>query len=131
MEVSRITIGYLVSVLGGAFVLWILIDKIAWGYLAKKGIAGKPAGSLTVFTGILERSIYTTIFIINQPAFVAVWLGLKVASQWKRWEDKERATYDIFLIGSALSLIIAFIGAWVAQGHVPLLEQCTEIPPTP
>lgn len=122
MDIPRVIIGYVISTLGGALVLWLFIDRIAWGYLAKKGIPGKAPGVLTLPMGILERFMYTTVFIVNQPAFVAVWLALKVASQWKRWEGEERGTYNVFLIGSALSLIIAFLGAWVALGRVPLLE---------
>jgi len=122
MRIVPLMIGYAISTSGGALVLWLLIDKMAWGYLVKKGIPGKSPGSLTWLVGIVERLMYTTVFIVNQPAFVAVWLALKVASQWKRWEDKERPTYDVFLIGNALSLIIAYLGAWVAMGDVPLLE---------
>jgi hypothetical protein len=123
MKTFSIIIGYVISTFGGALILWLLIDKIAWGYLGKKGIPGKASGILTLPMGILERFMYTTVFLVNQPAFIAVWLALKVASQWRRWEeDKERGTYNIFLMGSALSLIIAFLGAWIALGHVPLLE---------
>ena len=122
MQTNVIIIGYLISTLGGAFVLWLLINKIAWPYLSKKGIQRKASGSLTIPMGIIERFLYTTVFIINQPAFVAVWLAFKVASQWKKWEVEERGSYNVFLIGSALSIIIAYLGAWVALGHVPLLK---------
>lgn len=117
----EIIIGYLISTLGGAFVLWLSIDKLAWSYLAKKGIPEKGPGILTLPMGILERLMYTTVFLIDQPAFVAVWLALKVAAQWNRWEGKERGTYNVFLMGSALSLIMGYLGAWVALGCVPLL----------
>ncbi len=122
METLRFIIGYVISTLGGALVLWVLIDRMAWGYLGKKGIPKKPPGVLTLPMGILERFMYTTVLVIDQPAFIAVWLGLKVASQWKRWEDTERGTYNVFLMGTALSLIIAFFGAWIALGHLPLLQ---------
>lgn len=122
MQTIAIVIGYLISTLGGAFVLWVLIDKIAWGYLEKKGTPKKESGMLTIPMGIVERFLYTTVFIVNQPAFVAIWLALKVVPQWRIWKGKERGTYNAFLIGNALSLIIAYLGAWVALGHVPLLE---------
>ena len=129
MKTFPVIIGYVISTLGGALILWLLIDKIAWGYLDKKGISGKVARPLTSLRpltplmGILERFMYTTVFIVNQPTFIAVWLALKGASQWKRWqEDEGRGPYNVFLIGSALSLIIAFLGAWVALGDMPLLE---------
>ena len=121
MQIITIITGYLTSTLGGTLVLWFLIDKIAWGYLHKKGIPKKPPGTLSLPLGIVERFLYTTVFIINQPAFVAVWLTLKVALQWKRWAREERGPYSVFLIGSALNLIIAYLGAWIALGHVPLL----------
>lgn len=121
LEFWRVIIGYLISTLGGALILRFLIDKMAWGYLTKKGKQGKSSAVLTLPMGIIERLMYTTVFIINQPAFVAIWLALKVASQWKRWGDTE-GEYNIFLMGCALSLIIAYLGAWIALGHVPLLE---------
>ena len=122
MDTSSVVIGYAVSTVGGTLVLWLLIDKLAWGHLAKKGIPGKSPGILTLPMGNVERFMYTTVFIIDQPAFVAVWLALKVASQWKRWEGEERATYNVFLIGSGISIIMAYLGAWVALGNLPLID---------
>ncbi len=114
-------IGYLVSLAGGALVLWLLVDIIAWGYLEKHGISKKQRGILTLPMGLVERLLYTTAFLLNQPGFVAVWLALKVASQWELWKGKERGTYNVFLIGSGLSLIISFVGAAIALGSVPLI----------
>ena len=122
MSVTEIVVGYAISLFGGAIVLWLVIDKFTWRYLSKKGIPGKEPGILTLPVGIVERLLYTTAFLLNQPGFVAVWLALKVASQWKRWQGEERATYNVFLIGSGLSLIMAYLGAWVATGHIPLTK---------
>ena len=121
MNVFSLVTGYLVSSLGGALLLWLLIDRLAWGYLAKHGIPKKEAGILTLPMGIVERSLYTTAILLNQPGFIAIWLALKVASQWTRWQDKERGTYNVFLIGNGLSLMIAFTGAWIALGSIPLM----------
>jgi len=123
MNVTRIVAGYAISMFWGAIVLWLIIDKYTWGYLAKKDITGKKPGILSVPAGVVERLLYTTAFLVNQPGFIAVWLALKVASQWERWKKvDERATYNVFLIGSGLSLIMAFLGAWVAAGHIPLTK---------
>ena len=123
MNVICIIAGYVTSTVGGAIVLWLVIDKLTWGWLVKKGIRPKEQRSLTMFLGIVERSLYTTAFLLNQPGFVAVWLALKVASRWKRWEEVgDRATYNLFLIGSGLSLIMAYVGAWVVAGDFPLSE---------
>ena len=46
--------------------------------------------------------------------FIGIWLALKVAAQWKRWSDthpKGRIAYNIFIIGSGLSVIFAIVGA--------------------
>jgi len=122
MDVTRIIGGYAISMLGGAIALWLTVDKLTWGYLKKKGIPGKKAGILTAPVGVVERLLYTTSFLVNQPGFVAVWLALKVASQWKRWEGEDRATYNVFLIGNGLSMIMAYLGAWVATGDIPLTK---------
>lgn len=121
LEIWRYILGYFISIFGGALFLWIVIDKIAWTYLTKYGSKSKLHEKTTLYLGIIERLIYTSVFIIDQPAFIAIWLALKVASQWKRWQD-EPGTYNVFLIGNALSLIIAFIGAWIALDHVPLMD---------
>jgi hypothetical protein len=45
----------------------------------------------------------------------AVWLALKVAVAWSRWQEKEtRGLYNLSFIGNALSLIFEFIGAWIS-----------------
>jgi hypothetical protein len=112
----------LISSIGGALVLWLLIDKIAWGYLARVG-GIKPKGKrvLTLPLGILERILYTGVFILGTPSWVAVWLGVKVAVQWDRWKGEDRATYNVFLIGNAMSIIFGFIGAWIALCECPEL----------
>jgi hypothetical protein len=120
MEIWRIVLGFLVSTFGGAFVLWVLIDKAAWPYLSKKqNIPGKPPGVLTLPLGIVERAIYTVALIIGAPEWIAVWLAMKVAVAWRRWQGEERATYNVFLIGNALSVIFGLIGAWIALGQLP------------
>ncbi len=122
MNIKSLIIGYLVSSVGGALVLWLLVDKIAWGYLTMRGIE-KKGHMLTFPMGIIERILYTTVFLIGQPDFVGVWLLLKVASQWQRWQEpNQRGVYNVFLIGNGLSLLIAFIGAWLALGKVPLIH---------
>ena len=64
-----------------------------------------------------------------KPEFIGVWLALKVAGQWQQWsEDKPyreggptivgRQLFNIFLIGNALSITYAVVGAqaigWLA-----------------
>lgn len=120
MDISRIIIGFFVSTVGGAFILWLLIDKIAWPYLGKKhNISIKYSGVLSLPLGIIERASYTAALIIGVPGWVAVWLAMKVAIRWKRFEAARKGTYNLFLIGNALSIMFGLIGAWIALGRLP------------
>ena len=56
----------------------------------------------------------------GKPEFIGVWLVLKVAGSWNRWGEtgtiggkkiEGRAFYNIFLIGSGLSIAYAIGGA--------------------
>jgi hypothetical protein len=120
MDIHRIIFGFFVSTFGGAFVLWLLIDKVAWPYIAKKhNIPAKASDVLTLPLGIVERTLYTAALIIGAPEWIAVWLAMKVAVVWSRWQGEERVTYNVFLIGNALSVMFGLIGAWIALGQLP------------
>ncbi len=60
--------------------------------------------------GFIERFLYMTAWLVGYPELIAVWLALKVASQWKRWS--EDAGYNTFLVGTALSVFWGSAGAW-------------------
>jgi hypothetical protein len=118
---TRAIFGFIVSSLGGAFVLWLLIDKAAWAYVEKDGIQRKPKRVLTVPLGICERISYTGALLLGFPAWIGVWIAIKVAAQWQRWQGAERVTYNVFLIGNLLSIFFGFLGAWIAAGRIPEL----------
>ena len=70
--------------------------------------------------GVVERVLYTTSWLLGHPEFIAVWLALKVAGQWNRWsEDRDgipgRAFYNVFLIGSGLSILYGVTGALIVR----------------
>jgi hypothetical protein len=57
---------------------------------------------------------------LGKAEFIGVWLALKVAGQWKRWSEgvrvgerevDARVFYNIFLIGSGLSIAYSIVGA--------------------
>jgi hypothetical protein len=122
LEPLRIIIGFLVSTVGGAVVLWLLIDRLAWPYVAEDlPSGGKPARLLTVPLGICERASYTTAILLGFPTWIGVWLAIKVAAQWQRWHGEERAVYNVFLLGNILSVFFGLLGAWIALGRVPVL----------
>ena len=80
----------------------------------------RPAGYLSALVGFVERALFVATLQMGRGEFIGVWLALKVAGQWKRWGEGEtidnrkvdgRIFYNIFLIGSGLSIAYAFVGA--------------------
>ena len=66
--------------------------------------------------GFLERVLYIITIANGVYAFVPVWLGLKVAANWKSWtEATPRYYFSAFLIGSAISLILGILGAMLVK----------------
>lgn len=75
--------------------------------------------------GIVERPLYVAAFLAGAPAFVGVWLGLKVAGGWKGWQDPYtlksgkmvagRTVFNFMLIGSAVSVAYGWAGARIIR----------------
>jgi hypothetical protein len=123
LELSRVLAGFLFSTGVGAVVLWLLIDCLLWPYISNgRPNGGKPSRSLTVPLGICERASYTAAILIGVPSWIGVWLAVKVAAQWSRWQNEERSTYNLFLIGNLLSIFFGVLGACIALGDVPMLH---------
>ena len=68
---------------------------------------------LSNYVGILERFMYTTAILIGKPEFIGVWLVVKVVQQ------RPSSAHNVFLIGSALSLIWGAATALVIQQFLP------------
>lgn len=85
-----------------------------------------PRISATV--GILERVLYVASIHLQKPEFIGVWLALKVAAGIWKWNKgangkmppPNRLNFNIFLVGCALSVLYALVGAemalWITQG---------------
>ena len=75
--------------------------------------------------GLVERPLYVAAFLAGAPAFVGVWLGLKVAGGWKGWQDPYtlksgkmvagRTVFNFMLIGSAVSVAYGWAGARIIR----------------
>ena len=87
---------------------------------------------LPLLLGILERVLYARSWLAVQPAFIGIWLVLKVAGGWKAWAGNQPVTwndggaeksaeitgrhmFNVFLINSAVSLIAALGAAAAAE----------------
>jgi hypothetical protein len=140
-EVLEYLAGFGVSVVVGHVAVSRLTEAL-WNAMRPGG--APAAGSLPVrqwlpaLSGIAERSLYTTSLLLGKPEFIGIWLALKAAGQWNRWQDAEkaeqvegRAIYHAFLIGSAASIGFGVTGfavtVWLKDGPagyavaVPLL----------
>jgi 5'-nucleotidase (lipoprotein e(P4) family) len=108
-------LGYLVSAIGGAVLLGVLIVVAA----PKEPTGGKYS-ALLVLAGIADSLMYATLFIVGQPLLIVPWLAFKLAVYWKGWRSQEQQDVNIFLIANAISLMIAYLGAWLALERMPL-----------
>lgn len=120
-KIIRIAWGYIFAVIAGHFAISKYIDRL-WFLIGwqTSNPDERPAHYLAYLLGIIERSLYFAALLANKPEFVGIWLALKVAGQWNRWGEKAkigtvelegRVFYNIFLIGSGLSIAYAFVGA--------------------
>jgi hypothetical protein len=110
--------------------------KYWWGELRKQ-----PDISGTVI-GIVERIIFFVAFYSSDKSWeaIGVWLAFKVAAKWQAWnimgyipDEPDRSTtvqplrwayarrmwaaqgYATFVVGTAISIFLAAIGAFVAK----------------
>ena len=113
-----------VSLILGHFITMIVVNYF-WHRLEKESKDIKnfefPSEKWhPVIVGFLERFLYTSSWLLAKPEFIGVWLILKVAVKWKAAE--KRCVYNIFLIGTAISLIFGVGGAllmlYLTQGKL-------------
>ncbi len=116
---------YVGAYLLAIFVGWLTINPIirllSWKYLGP----GNYRSWLPRLIGATEQIIVTTAFLLNRSEIVGFWLLLKTAGEW-RTQDREApsatltADYQIFLIGTALSVALSLGTSLVIQKYVPL-----------
>ena len=75
-----------------------------------KSSIGRPTGKFVFLLGFLEILAYIIALFFKQPAFIAIWLGLKMAERWSDRADRKPGIINTFLIGNLLTVISAFIG---------------------
>jgi len=123
--------GFAVSLIGGGIFLFFLQDWLIWQvvmnepFMPPRSTPWKDltwwqktklkARLLTWHVGLLESILYTASIFYGAWEIVVVWLGLKVAVTWHRWgEDPYRMQFNVFLIGTLISLFFSILGAWIA-----------------
>ena len=130
-------VGYLYSLLIGTWLIYYLADYTG------KAIGEFKEGEYYRWTasmvGVTERLLYTSAILFSKLEFIGIWFLLKVASQWRRWGEKdktiktenandekgayrERANFNSFLINTGLSLAYGVLGGeiiiWLKNNDV-------------
>jgi len=113
--------GFAVSIIVGYFIVHWLV-RWMWRYSgAPESPDTKARRSLGWLLGIVERTLYTGSLLLGWWQVIVVWLALKVAVRWNV-APQHRGADNIWLIGTGLSLLFGFIGAWIALAAVPILR---------
>jgi hypothetical protein len=125
MDWCRILIGFVgVNFIAG-LVLYGLLDVWLWPrffnrYLEHKEKERLRDPLLTFLVGTVERVLYTLALCIGAWQWIGLWVGIKVATRWRSKLDSAYGPTDnIWLLGTALSLTFACIGA-AAVGHLTI-----------
>jgi hypothetical protein len=113
---TRFTLGYAVSVIYGALFLSILVANTA-----SKGQGEGESQALALLHGIADSLIYTTLFIVNRPLMIAVWLAFKLLLQSKLLNVHVPKNFPVVLRATSVLLILAYVGAWIALWRMPLM----------
>ena len=138
-------VGYSAAIIvPGPALLWI-----AWFYweivaldagFSRKEMRQTRRIDIPAIIGVIERFLYVASLLVGAPELIGVWLILKVAGGWQGWsagrkprgqEDDAtaphvygRQVFNIFLLGSGLSLVWAVAGwasiVWIATHQVTL-----------
>lgn len=129
--------GYLISVVIGGFVTWEVNQGLRKKYPLERQECKPtktipkpwPIAYLPLFTGVLDRLIYTSVWLTPYKEFIGIWLLVKVARGWRvPMEDTEKdkkslgvvpacsiARYNIFLITNALCIIFGVLGGMLIR----------------
>jgi|SRR5437762_5514606 len=118
-------IGYAFAVVPGA--LWPVARPI-WQLYGRDRAEKKDHHDPFIgrLMGQVERPLYVAAFLANEPTFVGIWLGLKTAGGWKRWQDEiklkdgggaisGRTVFNVMLIGSAVLVAYGWVGAYIVR----------------
>lgn len=112
-------LGYFFAIIIGHWCISWVVNTLwsASGWLKNKEV--QPFAYTPSLVGLVERALYVASLQFGRSEFIAVWLAMKVAGQWKKWEEGAnvesgtipgRAFYNFFLIGTGFSIAYAFVG---------------------
>jgi hypothetical protein len=96
----------------GSWAIYLRMMRLNLRGLHPKTEDGKPSPYsdywYTFILGALELAAYPILIVMNAWIVIGAWIGLKALAQWEVWA-KDRATFNLFLIGNALNVFVAFL----------------------
>jgi len=70
---------------------------------------------MATYIGILERTMYIGVWLVDFPAFIGAWLVVKIVG---KWPNRNSGRIDRFLIGTGLSVSIAVFSAFIIKEYI-------------
>ncbi len=129
LDIFYLIIAYGISIYIGHLIVFPISDDAYFITLKEKYEQWEigPHRWTSICVGILERIIITTSLIFGVTGVLAIWYGIKIISKVNVWNEEKkddarnetvkhgrgRALFNIYLIGTALSLIYGAFGAQV------------------
>ena len=121
-----IVIRFVISVGFGQLITWLVVDEYLWRNLLKRNPnAPHLPHTPTKTYGLVERLLFMTALMVGASQFIAVWLVVKAAVRWRNVNpDPEHGTGAdvVWLTGTGLNLLTAFVGAWFSLLRLPLFK---------
>ena len=119
MEINPILMGWVISVVMGFFVNYLVLDVWLWprqrrySKMATPDIQDGPPNDriIVAVLGVCDRITFTLSIIMGRPEWIAFWLTLKTAVKMPSWMEDKFRDFNVFLIGNAISIIFAVAGA--------------------
>ncbi len=130
-QISRFSpyaVGFVVALFVGQFFIWKIVEPM-WASLGAPHVVRRQYWH-AIILGSVERVLFVGSVLFGKPEFIAAWLALKVAGQWRIWTDPTvikdkngwtvveiapRNAYNIFLVGNALSVGFSVLGAQLIE----------------
>lgn len=116
VSLAPLILGLIYATVVGHLVIRPVTDN-SWSRLVSANLIEaneRDQSSHPAMVGYLERTLFALSWIAGRPELGAVWLVLKAAASWHRW-TAERAVFNVFLIGTGLSVLIGYAGGVISS----------------
>lgn len=114
-EIVAIVAGYAFALAGGYLYLARIVELL-WSLDEDRAPGSFP--QVPGLVGLVERALYVTALLLGMPAFVLVWLALKLVADWRierHWGESPQLVHGVFFVGSGVSLLYAVAGWLVTR----------------